>query len=220
MGRPPFNRPAANTDEKASQQTFPSIHPTQPTLDVTTDGRVFTLTKALPAGWSFGCPVFPPDGSGIVMVGWPKVEERRMGLIYYSTRPSTLFFVPGPNEKSSLAWVLPAMPLTPNDHSARCPRFSPDGRTMLYTTSEEKRAQWTLRVWPVSISALRRAPVSDQRRMLWSWEVPAHKEKGSEADAVVMGGRWAGVEVGCLGCCGHGRPLDRGGSGMPRMLWS
>ena len=109
-------------------------------LSATTEGRVFTLTKALPAGWSFGCPVFPPDGSGIVMVGWPKVEERRMGLIYYSTRPSTLFFVPGPNEKSSLAWVLPAMPLTPNDHSARFPRFSPDGRTMLYTTSEEKRA--------------------------------------------------------------------------------
>ncbi len=106
---------------------------------------------SLPQGRSYGQVTWSPDGCGVVVVGWDETP-RRFGVTYYNTRKSALVYglvgaeadekdASGKDEKESsggdkkdqgVSWSV----LTPADHSALNPRFSPDGKSLLYTTTD------------------------------------------------------------------------------------
>lgn len=79
-----------------------------------------------------GQPIWVPGEKILVFVGWiRKISQRKLGLIYYSTRRSCLF-----------AWNIEQdliVKLTPDereDWSPNSPRFSPDGSKLLYCTTQ------------------------------------------------------------------------------------
>eukprot|EP00562_Extubocellulus_spinifer_P020035 CAMPEP_0178590906 /NCGR_PEP_ID=MMETSP0697-20121206/28495_1 /TAXON_ID=265572 /ORGANISM="Extubocellulus spinifer, Strain CCMP396" /LENGTH=790 /DNA_ID=CAMNT_0020227711 /DNA_START=70 /DNA_END=2440 /DNA_ORIENTATION=- len=93
-------------------------------------------------GYSFGQPVFSPDGNSVVYVGWDAggggSMPRRLGSIYCYQRPAKLYSSRVATLRESLSsskndggsddsarddegWTC----LTPNDRLARSPRFSP-----------------------------------------------------------------------------------------------
>ena len=72
--------------------------------------------------------MWTPDGKGIVFVGYDHLPER-LGLVYCPIRKSRLYHLVLGQSKM-------ALPLTFEDQAARCPRFSPDGRTLVYLETE------------------------------------------------------------------------------------
>lgn len=70
----------------------------------------------VPAGHSLGQVVFSPDGKGVVFVARENAPCP-LGVIYFNTRPSKLYYLELNGSGSA------AVLLTPDDHSAQWPRF-------------------------------------------------------------------------------------------------
>jgi acylaminoacyl-peptidase len=71
---------------------------------------------------------FCPFSNDIVFIGYPEGEaayERKLGLIYYNTRKSNLYFLSYDGSKSfSIS--------SEDDYAVNCPRFSPNGKRLVY----------------------------------------------------------------------------------------
>eukprot|EP00467_Chlorarachnion_reptans_P007269 CAMPEP_0114537610 /NCGR_PEP_ID=MMETSP0109-20121206/29673_1 /TAXON_ID=29199 /ORGANISM="Chlorarachnion reptans, Strain CCCM449" /LENGTH=865 /DNA_ID=CAMNT_0001721517 /DNA_START=146 /DNA_END=2743 /DNA_ORIENTATION=- len=96
--------------------------------------RVYAV-KGAPKGISVGQVEWSPDNARFVCVGFCE-EPRRLGLLYYNTRRSSLYLASGEESKDEDA--VPWTRITGDgDHSPVNPRFSPDGKTLIYTTTEK-----------------------------------------------------------------------------------
>lgn len=85
---------------------------------------VLTALPGVEGPASIGQAVWAPDDSGVVFVAWPE-RPFRLGLTYCQNRASALYFL----ELSSARVVRLSHP---DAACARSPRFSPDGRTLVW----------------------------------------------------------------------------------------
>lgn len=85
---------------------------------------------------AFGQFQFTPNNKNkFVAVGW-NTTPRRFGIIYYNTRPSKLYlFNTNDDDDASVKTKC----ITPNedDYSVCNPRFSPDGKSLIYLTTKK-----------------------------------------------------------------------------------
>lgn len=85
---------------------------------------VLTSLPGVEGPASVGQAVWAPDDSGVVFVAWPE-HPFRLGLTYCQNRAAALFSL----ELSSARVFRLSHPDTA---TARSPRFSPDGRTLVW----------------------------------------------------------------------------------------
>lgn len=107
--------------------------------------RRVTEVRGVPAGLTVGQPCFAPDSRGLLFVGWPS-EPRVLGLRHYNTRRSRIYLAPdawagADDDGDGNAAAEAARPLTGRveggpDHSAMCPRLSPDGASLAYVSTD------------------------------------------------------------------------------------
>lgn len=111
----------------------------QPTLFVLNieSGNVEAV-QGLPRNTTFGQPVWSPDGSHLIFVSWEHQSSnfpllpQRLGIVYCFNRPCSLFAIPWP-QSSCQGDEITATRITPLDvHSAYSPRFTPDGKMLLF----------------------------------------------------------------------------------------
>lgn len=80
-----------------------------------------------------------PDGSYVVGVAL-RTAPRKLGLIYCTNRPSAIFTLDfngnygnlENRKKTNIYFYYIADEVTPEGKSAKCPRFSPDGKTLIW----------------------------------------------------------------------------------------
>ncbi|KAJ1522012.1 hypothetical protein ONE63_002334 [Megalurothrips usitatus] len=77
----------------------------------------------IPSEYSPGQVIWTADGKGIVGVAW-KNEPRRLGLVYCTNRESVIFHLSLDSGKFDV--------LSSENHAVRSPRFSPDGRYLVW----------------------------------------------------------------------------------------
>ncbi|OQV21019.1 Acylamino-acid-releasing enzyme [Hypsibius exemplaris] len=87
-----------------------------------------SILQNIPEGISPGQPIWTPDGTGVVFVGYDHAPER-LGLVYCPIRKSRLYHLAIGQSKM-------ALPLTFIDLAVRTPRFSPDGKSLIYLETE------------------------------------------------------------------------------------
>jgi acylaminoacyl-peptidase len=108
-------------------------------------------------GYTFGQPVFAPDSSAIVYVGWDAggggYMPRRLGLVYCQQRPSKLYLSPITQLWKRLSTLSesddsevsdePFTCLTPDHRISRSPQFAPppanasDGTSLVFLSSKD-----------------------------------------------------------------------------------
>ena len=117
---------------------------------------------------AYGQIQFTPDSAAIVVVGWP-IDKRRYGLIYYNTRPSSLYWYsinlhqmdsrPLPLAASHANIFAANLPPASNTYSCCNPRFSPNGTWLTYLTTR----QTTLHGSCSSLCAVKVKDIVDRR---------------------------------------------------------
>lgn len=115
-----------------------------------------SIASTVPIFDAFSCgqPIFSPNGSRVIFVAWSHASSP-LGLIYYNSRPSTLYEVelphslrsPSPSSSmSALSSSSPSPPrfqvptnaihpLCPSHYNAFSPRFSPCGRYLVWLST-------------------------------------------------------------------------------------
>ena len=115
--------------ERNAERRQPSIY----VLDCETE-RVVAVEN-LPEDSSCGQPIWSPDGAQLLYVAWPHKSvnfegyPQRLGIVYCFNRPCGIY---------STTWPQQSMPimLTPDIPSAFSPRFSPDGGTLVFLSTQ------------------------------------------------------------------------------------
>jgi len=124
--------------------------------DKNEEKKKLRMVKGLPTTISIGQVQWCPDNRSMVGVAWDNRVDR-LGIVYYNTRPCKLVWFPVTDEqeksedekekemekeekekeknKEEEVKVWPIV-LTPDDAAAMSPKFSPDGRSMVYLTSD------------------------------------------------------------------------------------
>lgn len=91
----------------------------------------------LPENVSIEEVVWAPEGNGMVCTGYDTQNPSRLGLVYCINRKSSLYYV---NEKDDNQV---GVNITTGDATARCPRFSPDGKHLVYLATGEITTHFT-----------------------------------------------------------------------------
>jgi len=90
--------------------------------------EVVTPVSNVPDRVSVESPVFCRDG-GLIYVAYEETWPR-LGMIYYSTRRSHLYYTDSTSENKHVD-------LVPEYHSPKCPQFSPDGSRLAFLTTDK-----------------------------------------------------------------------------------
>eukprot|EP00741_Cyanophora_paradoxa_P005339 tig00000880_g5178.t1 len=123
--------------------------------DIRAEQIVGIEPRGLPARLTAGQVTFAPGDEALVVTCW-ETEPRRLGIVYCYNRPSRLYLVPlnarttrpltgkkdekkeeaAQKEAAGEGGEEEAVPLECGDPMARSPRFSPDGRSLAFLSSE------------------------------------------------------------------------------------
>jgi acylaminoacyl-peptidase len=107
---------------------FPScFSPIVVILDTETEDFSFPLSTRTDESVSWGAPTWTPDGSGLVVVGWP-YEHRKLGLKFCLNRASAVYHV-------ALDPHL-VLQLSQPSVGARAPLFSPGGTNLVWIEND------------------------------------------------------------------------------------
>eukprot|EP01116_Phalansterium_solitarium_P010847 TRINITY_DN2622_c0_g2_i1.p1 TRINITY_DN2622_c0_g2~~TRINITY_DN2622_c0_g2_i1.p1 ORF type:complete len:696 (-),score=67.14 TRINITY_DN2622_c0_g2_i1:27-2114(-) len=94
----------------------------------------------VPDNLSIGQVSWAPDSRTLAYVGWP-IDGRRLGIKYCYNRRSAIYTSTiGANISADIS---PAVHISRDDLIARSPRFSPDGRRLVWLASQETRTHNT-----------------------------------------------------------------------------
>ncbi|KAL4436940.1 hypothetical protein ABPG75_004079 [Micractinium tetrahymenae] len=115
-----------------------------PTLFVLdTESWAVQRVQGLPEDASCGQPVWAPEGDALLFVCWEHQSElasasfpQRLGVVFCFNRPCSLQAVPWPQPALAAADGKAAVCLTSSLGSAFSPRFSPDGRTLVFLSQQ------------------------------------------------------------------------------------
>lgn len=107
---------------------FPSCYsPVVVILNTETEEYVFPLSKRQEESVSWGSPLWTPDGTSLIVVGWP-YEHRKLGVKFCLNRPSSVFHV-------QLEPHLVEQ-ISSNAAAARSPLFTPGGSALIWIENE------------------------------------------------------------------------------------
>eukprot|EP00898_Chlorokybus_atmophyticus_P007404 jgi/Chlat1/7665/Chrsp64S00560 len=104
------------------------------------DSAAVTPVHGTDPDMSCGQVVWAPDGS-LVFVGWTAFStnfgtHRKLGIVYCQNRPCSLYATPAPTTASGDSAAVEPKLVTASFQSAFSPRFSMDGKTLVFLSTE------------------------------------------------------------------------------------
>jgi hypothetical protein len=131
--------------------------PTIFVINASTGHLVANLANRIPDGWTVGEPVWCPGKGRDIVLTAMKTYTRKLGMVFYTTRPSSLMHVKNvcgtgtpsaeqgvsyrnlkdvgdAEDDPTMAPMARILTDTQIDQAARSPRFSPDNKTLMWVS--------------------------------------------------------------------------------------